>query len=53
MNNWYYYWLTTIKNIGPKKMKYLLDVYDTPQKIYIKDYNDYKKLGYLSAKDIS
>jgi len=53
LKNWYYYWLTTIKNIGPKKMKYLLNVYDNPENIYKKDYHDYKKLGYLSEKDIA
>lgn len=53
MNNWYYYWLTTIKNIGPKKIKYLLDAYKSPKNIYIKDYKDYEKLGVLSAQDIT
>ena len=52
MNNWHYYWLTTIKNIGYKKTKYLLDAFDTPVDVYGKDYGDYEKLGYLSKKDI-
>ena len=52
LNNWYYYWLTTIKNIGPKKIECLLSAFGTPINVYHKNYGDYEKLGYLSTKDI-
>ncbi len=52
MNNWYYYWLTTIRNIGQVKQKKLLETFSTPQNAYNADYNNYEKLSYLSKEDL-
>ena len=52
LNNWYYYWLTTIKNIGAKKIGCLLGAFETPYNVYHKNYGDYEKLGCISKKDI-
>ena len=52
MNKRYYYWMTTIKNIGQVKRKKLLETFKTPQGVYNADYDDYTKLSYLSADDV-
>ena len=52
MNDWYYYWITTIKNIGNVKINKLLGNFGSPIDVYNASYGDYKKLPYLSVGDI-
>lgn len=53
MEYWYYYWLTTIENIGVKKIKYLINTFSKPENIYNASVATYKQLSYLSDNDIN
>ncbi len=52
MDNWHYYWMTTIKNIGHIKRKKLLETFNTPMQAYNADDGEYHKLSYLSKADV-
>ncbi len=52
MNDWYYYWITTINNIGHVKRAKLLETFASPMEAYKADGKEYTRLSYLSKEDV-
>lgn len=52
-DKYYWYWLSAIPGIGMKKIKRLIEYFETPYNIYNAQEAEYRQTGILSSSDIA